>query len=58
MMPHFQIGLWETHMFIWFAVIYEAPNKVEIGKQLEAASGTINKKHPHTLCLVNGSYET
>lgn len=27
MRPHFQIGLWETHLFIWFAVIYEAPNK-------------------------------
>ncbi|MFE4811082.1 YktB family protein [Peribacillus simplex] len=35
MMPHFQIGLWETHMFIWYAVIYEAPNKTEIGKKLE-----------------------
>ncbi|MBT2619041.1 MULTISPECIES: YktB family protein [unclassified Bacillus (in: firmicutes)] len=35
MMPHFQIGLWETHMFIWYAVIYEAPNKLEIGKHLE-----------------------
>ncbi|MFB5932603.1 MULTISPECIES: DUF1054 family protein [Bacillaceae] len=34
-MPHFQIGLWETHMFIWYAVIYEAPNKMEIGKHLE-----------------------
>ncbi|MEH7076056.1 YktB family protein [Neobacillus drentensis] len=27
MMPHFQIGLWNTHLFIWFAVIYEAPQK-------------------------------
>lgn len=35
MMPHFQIGLWESHMFIWFALIYEAPNKVEYGKVLE-----------------------
>ncbi|RFU63417.1 YktB family protein [Peribacillus glennii] len=35
MMPHFQIGLWETHLFIWFAVIYEAPNKTEFGKTLE-----------------------
>ena len=35
MLPHFQIGLWETHMFIWYAVIYEAPNKIEIGKHLE-----------------------
>ncbi|AZV42120.1 YktB family protein [Peribacillus asahii] len=35
MMPHFQIGLWETHLFVWFAVIYEAPNKAEFGKKLE-----------------------
>ncbi|WP_071459303.1 YktB family protein [Bacillus massilinigeriensis] len=35
MMPHFQIGLWETHLFIWFAVIYEAPNKHQFGECLE-----------------------
>ncbi len=35
MLPHFQIGLWETHVFIWFAMIYEAPNKEEYGKKLE-----------------------
>ncbi|WP_080846681.1 YktB family protein [Cytobacillus gottheilii] len=35
MLPHFQIGLWETHVFIWFALIYEAPNKEEFGKTLE-----------------------
>lgn len=33
MMPHFQIGLWGTHLFIWYAVIYEAPAKAEIGKK-------------------------
>ncbi len=36
MLPHFQIGLWESHLFIWFAVIYEAPNKEKFGKTLEA----------------------
>lgn len=30
MLPHFQIGLWNTHLFIWFAVIYEAPLKEEV----------------------------
>ncbi|HZG70877.1 MAG TPA: DUF1054 domain-containing protein [Chondromyces sp.] len=34
--PHFQIGLWETHLFIWYAVIYEAPNKDHIGKTFES----------------------
>ncbi|MEI5906016.1 DUF1054 domain-containing protein [Bacillus spongiae] len=32
--PHFQIGLWETHVFIWFAVIYEAPFKQEFATTL------------------------
>ncbi|MFS0861329.1 YktB family protein [Fredinandcohnia sp. 179-A 10B2 NHS] len=34
MLPHFQIGLWNTHLFVWFAVIYEAPIKTEFGKTL------------------------
>ncbi|MEJ9232193.1 DUF1054 domain-containing protein [Peribacillus butanolivorans] len=46
MMPHFQIGLWETHMFIWFAVIYEAPNKVEIGRHLEQNTKQLIKNIP------------
>ncbi|CAH0309797.1 MULTISPECIES: YktB family protein [Peribacillus] len=46
MMPHFQIGLWETHMFIWYAVIYEAPNKIEIGKQLEQQAGRLVNSIP------------
>jgi uncharacterized protein YktB (UPF0637 family) len=33
--PHFQIGLWNTHLFIWFAIIYEAPHKEEFGKKAE-----------------------
>ncbi|HEY4554097.1 MAG TPA: DUF1054 domain-containing protein [Bacillaceae bacterium] len=36
MLPHFQIGLWETHIFAVFAVIYEAPSKPAIGKALES----------------------
>lgn len=35
MLPHFQIGLWESHLFITYALIYEARGKVEIGKKLE-----------------------
>jgi uncharacterized protein YktB (UPF0637 family) len=30
--PHFQIGLWGTHLFVWFALIYEAPIKASYGK--------------------------
>lgn len=32
--PHFQIGLWNSHLFIVLAVIYEAPNKKEIAARL------------------------
>lgn len=35
-LPHFQIGLWETHVFIWFAVIYESPIKEDFAKKIEA----------------------
>lgn len=44
MLPHFQIGLWETHIFIWFAVIYEANNKVRFGNSLENNLDKIHKE--------------
>lgn len=46
MMPHFQIGLWETHLFIWFAVIYEAPQKQEIAARLTKKLSKIHKEIP------------
>ncbi|GAM14620.1 YktB family protein [Mesobacillus selenatarsenatis] len=46
MLPHFQIGLWETHVFIWFAVIYEAPEKEAIGKKLEENIHSIYTRIP------------
>jgi uncharacterized protein YktB (UPF0637 family) len=46
MLPHFQIGLWESHIFVWFAMIYEAPNKADFGKTLEKNLGSIYKKTP------------
>ena len=44
--PHFQIGLWETHVFIWFAMIYEAPNKAEFGKKVEEKAVEIRSLIP------------
>lgn len=46
MVPHFQIGLWETHVFIWFALIYEAPNKQEFGVKLAEDLDAIYKQIP------------
>lgn len=47
MLPHFQIGLWESHVFIWFAVIYEAPNKEAFGKKLSQQIDSIYSKIPN-----------
>ncbi|WP_374056557.1 YktB family protein [Rossellomorea sp. FM04394] len=44
--PHFQIGLWETHVFIWFAMIYEAPNKVEFGRKAAESADKIRSLIP------------
>lgn len=35
-LPHFQIGLWGTHLFIIFAIIYEAPQKDQFAERLLA----------------------
>lgn len=34
-LPHFQIGLWGTHLFIVIAVIYENPNKKIIAERFK-----------------------
>jgi uncharacterized protein YktB (UPF0637 family) len=46
MMPHFQIGLWHTHLFIWFAVIYEAPQKDIIAARFSKRLTKIRKEIP------------
>lgn len=50
MLPHFQIGLWETHVFIWFALIYEAPNKESFGRTLEEHLENIYTQTPKNYC--------
>lgn len=32
--PHFQVGLWSSHLFIQFAIIYESPNKSVFARHL------------------------
>lgn len=48
MQPHFQIGLWETHLFIWYAVIYESKGKEEIGQRFLQQAADIKKQIPET----------
>jgi uncharacterized protein YktB (UPF0637 family) len=46
MLPHFQIGLWNTQLFIWFAVIYEAPQKEVMAERLSKKVAKIYKEIP------------
>lgn len=48
MLPHFQIGLWGTHVFVWFAVIYEAPIKSAYGRILADQIDHIKEKIPQS----------
>lgn len=31
--PHFQVGLFDDHLFMWLAFIYEVPNKKDIARK-------------------------
>jgi uncharacterized protein YktB (UPF0637 family) len=46
MLPHFQIGMWGSHVFVWFAIIYEAPIKEEYGILLQKEWGNLKDKIP------------
>ncbi|WNB90542.1 DUF1054 domain-containing protein [Bacillus sp. NEB1478] len=48
MLPHFQIGLFETHVFVWFALIYEAPIKGTYGKVFKKNLKKIKTTIPDT----------
>lgn len=45
-LPHFQIGLWQTHLFIIVAVIYENPDKKGIAERLESNLQTVTALPP------------
>jgi uncharacterized protein YktB (UPF0637 family) len=53
-LPHFQIGLWGTHVFIILAVIYEAPDKVQIAERL-LKKKTLFKKLPQDF-IISGDH--
>lgn len=44
--PHFQIGLWSTHLFIQFAIIYESANKSVFAERAAAELPSIRKSLP------------
>lgn len=49
--PHFQIGLYDDRVFIWFALIYEAPNKREIAQRLLKQQSKLFKSIPKDYAL-------
>lgn len=42
-LPHFQIGLWDSHLFIILAIIYEAPQKNILAERLLAKKMLFNR---------------
>ncbi|WNF35605.1 DUF1054 domain-containing protein [Bacillaceae bacterium IKA-2] len=49
--PHFQVGLFDDHVFIWFALIYEVPNKKEIAETFLDNLETIYKLIPNDFVI-------
>lgn len=45
--PHFQIGLYDDHLFIWLAFIYELPNKQKIASTFLDHMDDIEKTVPN-----------
>ncbi|MFE7084344.1 YktB family protein [Priestia megaterium] len=51
MCPHFQVGLFDDHVFIWLAFIYELPNKKEIAHNFLEEFDNITKILPTDFVL-------
>ncbi|WP_419872970.1 DUF1054 domain-containing protein [Candidatus Pristimantibacillus sp. PTI5] len=47
--PHFQLGLFDDHLFLWLALIYEVPNKANIAtaflKQIDDVIAKVPKDY-------------
>ncbi|MDQ8733510.1 DUF1054 domain-containing protein [Paenibacillus sp. LHD-38] len=47
--PHFQLGLFDDHLFLWLALIYEVPNKANIAtaflKQIDDVIANVPKDY-------------
>ncbi len=51
MLPHFQVGLFDDHVFIWLALIYELPNKNLIANRYIDHMQEIKKMLPADYCM-------
>lgn len=44
--PHFEVGMFESHLFVIFAVIYESPNKAIFAESLQKQASKFKKMLP------------
>ncbi|MFD0671875.1 YktB family protein [Cohnella sp. GCM10027633] len=44
--PHFQIGLWSTHVFVQFAIIYECPGKSAFAERALTELDSVRRSVP------------
>ncbi|PYI54451.1 YktB family protein [Paenibacillus flagellatus] len=44
--PHFQVGLWSTHLFVQFALIYESGQKETFARHLERKLDEVRRDIP------------
>ncbi|QWU13441.1 Uncharacterized protein YktB, UPF0637 family [Paenibacillus sophorae] len=45
-LPHFQTGLFQSHLFIVFAIIYESPNKAIFADALSGGAAAVRERLP------------
>ena len=46
MHPHFQVGIWPSHIFMQFAIIYECPNKAMFAERALVELASIRRAVP------------
>jgi uncharacterized protein YktB (UPF0637 family) len=49
--PHFQIGVFDDHVFIWLAYIYELPNKKDIATRFLKKTKVIQETIPNSYVI-------
>lgn len=49
--PHFQVGLFDDHLFIWLAFIYEMPNKKNIANTFINRIDEVEAMMPHDFVI-------
>ena len=49
--PMFMVGLWQTHLFVQFGVIYESPRKAAFARHVMDEAGRIKRELPSTFVV-------